>query len=209
MGIQPSTAVTTIKPSGTVSQLVGVSSGLHPWYSEYYIRTVRGDNKDPLTRLMKDEGIPNEPDVMKPNDTTVFSFPVKAPHGAVVSSDLTAIEHLEMYKLYREHWTEHDVSITVNVREDEWGYVGAWVYENFDHIGGVSFLPASDHTYQQAPYQPVSQEDYNIAVAKMPKSIDWVNLSLYELEDATTGAQELACVAGPSGDGCEVVDLTK
>lgn len=209
LGINPSAAITTIKPSGTVSQLVGVSSGLHPWYSEYYIRTVRGDNKDPLTRLMKDEGIPNEPDVMKPNDTTVFSFPVKAPHGAVVSSDLTAIEHLEMYKLYREHWTEHDVSITVNVREEEWGYVGAWVYENFDHIGGVSFLPASDHTYQQAPYQPVSQEDYNIAVAKMPKSIDWVNLSLYELEDATTGAQELACVAGPSGDGCEVVDLTK
>lgn len=209
LGINPSAAITTIKPSGTVSQLVGVSSGLHPWYSEYYIRTVRGDNKDPLTRLMKDEGIPNEPDVMKPNDTTVFSFPVKAPYGAVVSSDLTAIEHLEMYKLYREHWTEHDVSITVNVREDEWGYVGAWVYENFDHIGGVSFLPASDHTYQQAPYQPVSQEDYNIAVAKMPKSIDWVNLSLYELEDATTGAQELACVAGPSGDGCEVVDLTK
>lgn len=209
LGINPSAAITTIKPSGTVSQLVGVSSGLHPWYSEYYIRTVRGDNKDPLTRLMKDEGIPNEPDVVKPNDTTVFSFPVKAPHGAVVSSDLTAIEHLEMYKLYREHWTEHDVSITVNVREDEWGYVGAWVYENFDHIGGVSFLPASDHTYQQAPYQPVSQEDYNIAVAKMPKSIDWVNLSLYELEDATTGAQELACVAGPSGDGCEVVDLTK
>ena len=209
LGVNPSAAITTIKPSGTVSQLVGVSSGLHPWYSEYYIRTVRGDNKDPLTRLMKDEGIPNEPDVMKPNDTTVFSFPVKAPHGAVVSSDLTAIEHLEMYKLYREHWTEHDVSITVNVREDEWGYVGAWVYENFDHIGGVSFLPASDHTYQQAPYQPVSQEDYNIAVAKMPKSIDWVNLSLYELEDATTGAQELACVAGPSGDGCEVVDLTK
>lgn len=209
LGIQPSTAVTTIKPSGTVSQLVGVSSGLHPWYSEHYIRTVRGDNKDPLTRLMKDEGIPNEPDVMKPNDTAVFSFPVKAPNGAVVSSDLTAIEHLEMYKLYREHWTEHDVSITVNVREEEWGYVGAWVYENFDHIGGVSFLPASDHTYQQAPYQPVSQEDYNIAVAKMPKSIDWVNLSLYELEDATTGAQELACVAGPSGDGCEVVDLTK
>ena len=205
-GIQPSTAVTTIKPSGTVSQLVGVSSGLHPWHSEYYIRTVRGDNKDPLTRLMKDEGIPNEPDVMKPNDTTVFSFPVKAPHGAVVSSDLTAIEHLEMYKLYREHWTEHDVSITVNVREDEWGYVGAWVYENFDHIGGVSFLPASDHTYQQAPYQPVSQEDYNIAVAKMPKSIDWVNLSLYELEDATTGMQELSCIA--SDGGCEVVDIS-
>ena len=207
LGINPSAAITTIKPSGTVSQLVGVSSGLHPWYSEYYIRTVRGDNKDPLTRLMKDEGIPNEPDVMKPNDTTVFSFPVKAPHGAVVSSDLTAIEHLEMYKLYREHWTEHDVSITVNVREDEWGYVGAWVYENFDHIGGVSFLPASDHTYQQAPYQPVSQEDYNIAVAKMPKSIDWVNLSLYELEDATTGMQELSCIA--SDGGCEVVDITK
>lgn len=208
-GINPSAAVTTIKPSGTVSQLVGVSSGLHPWYAPYYIRTVRGDNKDPLTRLMKDEGIPNEPDVMKPNDTTVFSFPIKAPDAALVTKSLSAIEHLELYKVYREHWTDHDVSVTINVKEEEWPEVGAWVYNNFDSIGGVSFLPASDHTYQQAPYQPVSQEDYNIAVAKMPKSIDWVNLSLYELEDATTGAQELACVAGPSGDGCEVVDLTK
>lgn len=208
LGVNPSAAITTIKPSGTVSQLVGVSSGLHPWYSEYYIRTVRGDNKDPLTRLMKDGGIPNEPDVMKPNDTTVFSFPVKAPHGAVVSSDLTAIEHLEMYKLYREHWTEHDVSITVNVREDEWGYVGAWVYENFDHIGGVSFLPYSEHTYKQAPYQEVSKEEFEELSSKMPEEIHWTDLPLYELEDTTTGTQELACVAASGSDACAVVDLT-
>lgn len=207
LGVNPSAAITTIKPSGTVSQLVGVSSGLHPWYSEYYIRTVRGDNKDPLTRLMKDEGIPNEPDVMKPNDTTVFSFPVKAPEGAVVTKNLTAIRHLELYKLYREHWTDHDVSVTINVKEEEWPEVGAWVYNNFDSIGGVSFLPASDHTYQQAPYQEITAEQYNEAVAKMPDSINWGYLSLYELEDSTTGSQELACVASGGADGCEVTDL--
>jgi ribonucleoside-diphosphate reductase alpha chain len=205
LGIQQSTAVTTVKPSGTVSQLTGVSSGIHPWYSEYYIRSVRADNKDPLTMFLKDFNIPNEPDVMKPDSTTVFYFPIKAPDGATVTKDLSAIDHLEMWKTYREFWTEHNPSVTVNIAEEEWLEVGAWVYKNFDAIGGVSFLPASEHSYKQAPYQEVTKEEYEEAVKKMPNNIPWQSLPLYELEDTTTGAQDLACVAG----ACEVVDIVK
>jgi ribonucleoside-triphosphate reductase len=205
LGIQQSTAVTTVKPSGTVSQLTGVSSGIHPWYSEYYIRSVRADNKDPLTEFLKDFNIPNEPDVMKPDSTTVFYFPIKSPDGATVTKDLSAIDHLEMWKTYREFWTEHNPSVTVNIAEDEWLEVGAWVYKNFDAIGGVSFLPASEHSYKQAPYQEITKEEYEEAFAKMPKNIPWQSLPLYELEDTTTGAQDLACVAG----ACEVVDIVK
>jgi ribonucleoside-triphosphate reductase (thioredoxin) len=203
LGIEPSVAITTVKPSGTVSQLTGVSSGIHPWYSKHYIRTVRADNKDPLTQFLKDFGVPNEPDVMKPDHTTVFSFPIAAPEGSVVTSDLSAIDHLEIWKVYRTHWTEHNPSVTVNVREDEWLDVGAWVFKNFDHIGGVSFLPASEHTYKQAPYQEISEEQYKEALESMPKNIPWSSLPLYELVDSTTGSQELACVAG----ACDVVDL--
>ena len=203
LGIEHSTAVTTVKPSGTVSQLTGVSSGIHPWYSQHYIRTVRGDNKDPLTQFLKDFGVPNEPDVMN-NSSTVFSFPIAAPEGATVTSDLSAIDHLEVWKVYREHWTEHNPSVTINVKEDEWMDVAAWVYKNFDHIGGISFLPAADHVYRQAPYQPITKEEYDAAVASMPKDIPWFSLPLYELEDTTTGSQELACVAGV----CEVVDIS-
>jgi len=202
-GINPSTAITCVKPSGTVSQLTGVSSGIHPWYSPYYLRTVRADNKDPLTKLMKDEGIPWEPDVMKPDATTVFYFPTKAPEGVKYTNDLTAIEHLEIWKLYREHWTEHNPSVTINVREDEWTGVGAWVFDNFNHIGGVSFLPASEHSYKQAPYQEVSKDEYEAWLEKMPSSVNWGLLPLYELEDGTTGTQELACMAG----ACDVADL--
>jgi ribonucleoside-triphosphate reductase len=205
LGINPSVAVTTVKPSGTVSQLTGVSSGIHPWYSEYYIRSVRADNKDPLTAFLKDFGVPNEPDVMKPEATTVFYFPIKAPKGATVTSDLSAIDHLEMWKVYRQNWTEHNPSVTINVAEDEWLEVGAWVYKNFDAIGGVSFLPASEHSYKQAPYQEITKEEYEEAVAKMPSNIPWQSLPLYELEDTTTGSQELACVAG----ACDVVDLVQ
>jgi ribonucleoside-diphosphate reductase alpha chain len=205
LGINPSVAITTVKPSGTVSQLTGVSSGIHPWYSEYYIRTVRADNKDPLTTFLKDFNVPHEPDVMKPDTTTVFSFPVKAPKNAVVTKDLSAIEHLEVWKVYRTHWTEHNPSVTINVKEDEWLDVGAWVFKNFDSIGGVSFLPASEHTYKQAPYQEISEKEYKDLVSKMPKRIPWESLSLYELEDGTSGSQELAC---SSSLGCEVVDLT-
>lgn len=206
LGIPASVAITCVKPSGTVSQLVGVSSGIHPWYSEYYIRTVRADNKDPLTAFLKAAGIPSEPDVTKPDNTTVFSYPIKAPEGAVVTENLTAIAHLELWKTYREHWTEHNPSVTINVREDEWMEVGAWVYKNFDSVGGVSFLPASDgHTYRQAPYQSITKEEYEAAVAKMPKTISWEDLVLFEKEDTTTGTQELACVAGV----CEIVDIIK
>ena len=155
LGINHSTAITTVKPSGTVSQLTGVSSGIHPWYSEYYIRSVRADNKDPLTAFLKDFGVPSEPDVMKPDATTVFYFPIKAPKNATVTKDLSAIDHLEVWKVYRTHWTEHNPSVTINVAEDEWLDVGAWVFKNFDSIGGVSFLPLSEHSYKQAPYQEI------------------------------------------------------
>jgi len=204
LGINPSVAITTVKPSGTVSQLAGVSSGIHPWYSEYYIRTVRADNKDPITTFLKDFNVPHEPDVMKSDTTTVFSFPIKAPKNAVVTKDLSAIEHLEVWKVYRTHWTEHNPSVTINVREDEWLDVGAWVFKNFDSIGGVSFLPASEHSYKQAPYQEISEQQYKELVSKMPKRIPWESLSLYELEDGTSGSQELACSSG----ACEIVDIS-
>jgi ribonucleoside-diphosphate reductase alpha chain len=205
LNINPSVSITCVKPSGTVSQLVGVSSGIHPWYSEYYIRSVRGSNNDPLTQFLKDSGIPNEPDVMKPDETTVFYFPQKAPKNATITKDLTAIDHLEMWKIYRTCWTEHNPSVTVNVHEDEWLRVGAWVFDNFDSIGGISFLPASEHTYKQAPYQEISKDEYEEWVKKSPSSIQWDMLSIYEKEDGTTGTQELSCVAGV----CEIVDITK
>ena len=205
LNINPSVAITTVKPSGTVSQLAGVSSGIHPWYSDYYIRTVRADNKDPLTAFLKDFNIPNEPDVMKPDTTTIFSFPVKSPKNSVVTKDISAIDHLEIWKIYRTHWTEHNPSVTINVKEDEWLDVGAWVFKNFDSIGGVSFLPASEHSYKQAPYQEITKEEYKDLSSKMPREIPWGSLPLYELEDTTTGSQELACVAGAAS--CDVVDL--
>lgn len=205
LNINPSASITCVKPSGTVSQLVGVSSGIHPWYSEYYLRSVRGSNNDPLTQFLKDSGVPNEPDVMKPDQTTVFYFPQKAPKNATITKDLTAIDHLEMWKSYRTYWTEHNPSVTVNVHEDEWLRVGAWVFDNFDSIGGVSFLPASEHTYKQAPYQEITKEQYEEWLKKMPSNIQWEMLSFYEKEDGTTGTQELSCVAGE----CEIVDITK
>ena len=205
LNINPSVSITCVKPSGTVSQLVGVSSGIHPWYSEYYIRSVRGSNNDPLTQFLKDSGVPNEPDVMKPDETTVFYFPQKAPKNAIITKDLTAIDHLEMWKIYRTYWTEHNPSVTINVHENEWLRVGAWVFDNFDSIGGVSFLPASEHTYKQAPYQEISKDEYEEWVKKSPSNIQWEMLSIYEKEDGTTGTQELACVAGV----CEIVDITK
>jgi ribonucleoside-diphosphate reductase alpha chain len=204
LGIQQSAAITCVKPSGTVSQLVDSASGIHARHSDYYIRTVRGDNKDPLTQFMKDQGIPNEPDVFKPDQTTVFSFPVKAPAGAVVTSDMTAIEQLETWLMYQRHWCEHKPSVTINVRKDEWFEVGAFVYKHFDEMSGVSFLPYNEHTYQQAPYQEVGKSEYEEMLSLMPEKIDWELLSEYEQEDNTAGSQTLAC----SGDSCEIVDLT-
>lgn len=200
LNINPSTSITCVKPSGTVSQLVSCSSGIHPAYSEYYIRTVRADVKDPLAQFMKDMGFPCEPDVTKPHNTLVFSFPQKAAKGAVMRDEVNAIEQLELYKLYQVEWCEHKPSITVYVKEDEWIKVGAWVYDNFDYIGGVSFLPFSDHTYAQAPYQPCTKEDYEAAQAKMPKEIYWAGLQVYENSDMTEGAQTLAC----QGGNCEI-----
>jgi len=203
LGIPVSAAITCVKPSGTVSQLVDSASGIHARHSPYYIRTVRGDNKDPLTQFMKDQGIPNEPDVMKPEATTVFSFPMKAPEGAVCTADMTAIEQLEMWLAYQRAWCEHKPSVTINVKAEEWFEVGAFVYKYFDEMSGVSFLPFSEHTYQQAPYQDVGKSDYEELLSLMPTSINWSKLSEYEVEDNTAGSQTLAC----SGDSCEIVDL--
>jgi len=202
-GINQSTAITCVKPSGTVSQLVDSASGIHARHNPYYIRTVRGDNKDPLTEFMIASGIPNEPDVMKPEHTTVFSFPMKAPKGSVCRNDMTAIEQLELWKTYAQHWCEHKPSVTISVKEEEWVPVGAWCWENFSHLSGVSFLPFSDHTYQQAPYQDIDKATYEKLVKKMPTSISWQKLQDYEKEDSTKGSQELACTAGV----CELVDI--
>lgn len=204
LGINPSTAITCVKPSGTVSQLVDSASGIHARHSEYYIRSVRADNKDPLTQFLKDSGVYWEPDVMKPTQTTVFFFPQKSPEGAVTRNDMTAIEQLELWKTYQEHWCEHKPSITVTVREHEWPTVGGWVYENFDMVSGVSFLPHSDHTYKQAPYDECNEERYQELLSRTPTEINWELLANYENEDMTAGAQTAAC--GP--DGCEIVDLT-
>jgi len=204
LGIPASAAITCVKPSGTVSQLVDSASGIHARHSAYYIRTVRGDNKDPLTQFMKDQGIPNEPCVMKPETTTVFSFPQRSPQGAITRNDMTAIEQLELWLTYQRNWCEHKPSVTVTVRDHEWLEVGAWVYKYFDEVSGVSFLPHSDHTYQQAPYQDCSEREYLDALALMPERIDWTKLSDYEKEDMTKSSQTFACSSGV----CEIVDLT-
>ena len=204
LGIPVSAAITCVKPSGTVSQLVDSASGIHARHSPYYIRTVRGDNKDPLTKFMQDQGIPSEPCVFKGDTTTVFSFPQKSPAGAVTRNDMTAIEQLETWLTYQRHWCEHKPSVTISVRDHEWLEVGAFVYKYFDEMSGVSFLPHSDHTYQQAPYQDCSKEEYEELLALMPERIDWSKLSEYEQEDNTAAMQTLAC----SGDSCEIVDLT-
>lgn len=204
IGIEQSAAITCVKPSGTVSQLVDSASGIHPRYSEYYIRTVRADKKDPLAMFMEAYGFPVEDDVTKPDHNDVFSFPVHAPKNSVMRNDMNAIEQLELWKIYATHWCEHKPSITVYVREDEWLEVGAWVYKNFDVMSGVSFLPHTNHSYRQAPYQEIDKKQYDELVKQMPHNVDWDMLKQYESEDNTSGSQELACSAG----SCEIVDLT-
>ena len=201
--IPQSTAITCVKPSGTVSQLVDSASGIHARHNPYYIRTVRGDNKDPLTEFMKASGIPNEPDHLKPEHTTVFAFPMMAPKGSVCRTDMTALEQLEIWKEYAQHWCEHKPSVTISVKEDEWVSVGAWCWENFEHVSGISFLPFSDHTYQQAPYQDINEKTYKKLVKEMPDDIDWSGLQDFETGDNTKGSQQLACTAGV----CELVDI--
>jgi len=202
--INQSAAITCVKPSGTVSQLVDAASGIHARHGENYIRTVRADNKDPLCQFMKDQGFPNEPDVMKPDAVTVFSFPVQSPKNSVFRDGMNAVEQLELWLTYQRHWCEHKPSVTITVKENEWMDVGAWVYRNFDEVSGVSFLPFSDHSYRQAPYQDCTMEEYKEMLSKLPSEVDWTLLKDYEEQDNTAGSQTYAC----SGDSCEVVDLT-
>ena len=199
LNIPPSAAITCVKPSGTVSQLVNSASGIHARHSQYYIRTVRGDNKDPLTQFLIEAGVPNEPDVTKPENTTVFSFPVKAPDDCITRDDMTAIEALDLWQIYQDHWCEHKPSVTISVKEDEWVDVGAWVYRNFDNISGISFLPYDGGSYKQAPYTTCTEEEYNEFLSKMPESLNWDEM--IEEDDLTTAAQELACSSGV----CEVL----
>jgi ribonucleoside-triphosphate reductase len=199
IGINPATAITTVKPSGTVSQLVDSASGIHGRFSPYYIRAVRQSSVDPLTALLKDQGVPNEPDAMNPLKTTVFYFPIKSPEGATLANEQTAIEQLENWLTFKKHWAEHSVSVTIYVKENEWMQVGAWCYEHFDALTGISFLPYSDHLYEQAPYTPCTKEEFEAAVKAMPE-VDFSKLVEYEFEDNTEGSQTLACSAG----GCEI-----
>ena len=200
IGINQSVAITCVKPSGTVSQLVDAASGIHARHNPYYIRTVRGDKKDPLTKMMVDQGFPVEDDVMNPSHTAVFSFPMQVNKDAVFRTDMSAIDQLKLWKIYQEYWCEHKPSVTISVKENEWLEVGAWVFDNFDMMSGVSFLPFSEHTYKQAPYQDCAKEEFEELVNKMPKEINWSDLASYEKTDMTIASQELACVAG----GCEI-----
>lgn len=205
VGIRPSAATTCVKPSGTVSQLAGVSSGLHPWHAEYYVRTVRGDKKDPLSRLMVDAGVPVLDDITAPDANHVFHFPIKAPDGAITRRELSAIEHLEMWRLYQQNWCEHKPSVTVSVRPEEWDTVREWVWRHLDELSGAAFLPYADddHSYVQAPYQACTPELYEMLKEQMPR-LNWNDLPFYESLDTTTGSQELACSAA---GGCDAVDL--
>ena len=204
LGINQSASITCVKPSGTVSQLVDAASGIHSRHSQYYIRTVRADNKDPLCDFMKSKGFKSEPCVMKGDKVTVFSFPNKSPSGAITREDKTAIEQLELWLTYQRCWCEHKPSVTISVREHEWLDVGAWVYNHFDEVSGISFLPYSEHSYKQAPYQECDEETYLELLSETPTDIDWSQLQEFEDDDQTSGSQTLAC----SGDSCEVVDLT-
>jgi ribonucleoside-diphosphate reductase alpha chain len=205
LGINQATSITAIKPSGTVSQLVDSASGIHPRHNDYYLRRVRADTKDPIAQLMKDESVPCEPDVMKPESVVVFTFPMKAPEDAVLRDDRTAIEQLELWLTYQRYYCEHKPSITVNVKEHEWMEVGAWVYKHFNEVSGVSFLPHSDHSYQQAPYEDCTEEVYLEALAVMPESVNWSRIEEYELTDTTRSMKTMAC----TGSVCEMVDLVE
>ena len=201
-GIEPSAAITCIKPSGTVSQLVDAASGIHPRHSRHYIRTIRADNKDPMTQFLIDSGVPHEPAEEKADSTSVFAFPIKAPEKAITRNEISAVDHLKLWKIYAEHWCEHKPSITVSVRENEWIETGSFVYNNFEHMSGVSFLPMTEHTYRQAPYQDCSEKQY-IELSNAMGTVDWQKLQEYEHDDRTSGTQTFACTA----NACESVDI--
>lgn len=198
LGINQSVAITCVKPSGTVSQLVLSPSGIHPGHDRYYFRRVRSDVKDPLTKHLIDSGVPNEPDVTKPDSTVVFTFPMKLPESSITRESVTAIDHLELWLAYQRHWCEHKPSVTINVREDEWMKVGSWVYDHFDEMSGVSFLPHDGGSYRQAPYETITKEEYDNAIINIPTKVDWD--ALVEMDDNVEGAQTLACTAG----NCEI-----
>lgn len=199
LGIPTSAAITCVKPSGTVSQLVDSASGIHARHNPFYIRRIRMDKKDPIYHYLKDKGFSVEDEAMRPDSTAVFSFPMKAPKGAVCRKDMTAIEQLELWLIYQRHWCEHKPSVTISVKDGEWLEVGAWVYKHFDEVSGVSFLPFSDHTYQQAPYEDITEEQYNEMIKSLPSDIDWSEF--VEMEDMTEGVQTLACTSG----SCDIV----
>lgn len=203
LGISASAAVTCVKPEGTTSQLAKAASGMHTWHSKWFRRNVRADKKDPLTRLMTDAGVPYANDVMN-DSAVVFGFPIAAPAGALTRTDVSALQHLDLWLAYQRHFTEHKPSITVTIKEDEWLETAAWVWKNFDELSGVAFLPYSDHVYKQAPYEELTKDEYDAMVADMPEYIPWEDLSWYELFDQTVGTQSLACTAD---GGCETVDL--
>jgi ribonucleoside-triphosphate reductase len=198
LGVTPSVAITCVKPSGTVSQLVDSASGIHSRHASYYIRRIRMDKKDPIYTFLKDKGVPVEDEAFRPDSTAVFSFPMKAPEGAVTRTDMTAIEQLELWLIYQRHWCEHKPSVTITVKDEEWPEVGAWVWKHFDEISGVSFLPHSNHTYVQAPYEDLTQEQYEAMLEGSVTNIDWAEL--IEEVDSTEGSQTLACVGG----SCEI-----
>ena len=203
LGIESSAAITCVKPSGTVSQLVNAASGIHPRHNDHYIRTIRADKKDPLTQFLIDQGFPYEDAIEKPDSMAVFAFPMKSPTGAITRKNISAKEHLTLWEMYANYWCEHKPSITVSVKEKEWLNVGSFVYDNFDNMSGVSFLPMTEHTYKQAPYQDCTKQQYKELLAKMPTDVDWDCFSDYEKEDLTGGSQEFACTA----NSCEIVDF--
>ena len=202
LGIESSAAITCVKPSGTVSQLVNAASGIHPRHNDHYIRTIRADKKDPLTQFLIDQGFPYEDAIEKPDSMAVFAFPMQSPTGAITRKNISAKEHLTLWEMYANYWCEHKPSITVSVKEKEWLNVGSFVYDNFDNMSGVSFLPMTEHTYKQAPYQDCTKQQYKELLAKMPTDVDWDCFSDYEKEDLTGGSQEFACTA----NSCEIVD---
>ena len=204
IGVNPSTSITCVKPSGTVSQLTNTASGIHPRYARHYIRRVRADIKDPLTQFMKDRDFPNEVDVMNKNNL-IFSFPIEAPEDGTVVKDVGAMHQLKLWKIYQDHWCEHKPSITVYYTDSEFMEIGNWLWNNFDDVSGISFLPHSEHSYRQAPYEEITKEVYDELLSKMPKGISWEDLAFYENDDNTSGSQQLACSSGV----CEIVDIGK
>lgn len=202
LGIKQAAAITCVKPSGTVSQLVDCASGLHPRHSEYYLRTVRMDKKDPLYQFMLSKGFYIEDDHLKGNTTAVVYFPQKSPEGAVTRKQLSAVEHLNTWLHFQRNWCEHKPSVTISVEEHEWPMVGAWVWEHFDEVSGVSFLPYDGGTYKQAPYQELTKEEYDAWIEEhpLPEGVDWTELAMFEKEDHTTSVQTLACSSGT----CEI-----